>query len=106
MDYSNTVDQKFFRGRCVHSKCLGHEPAWENFGNKRREPNPGILGKKTYWTMRCCGRSMARYREVQPLRCRDCGRTASHVTNCDFALCLCCGRSVDKTPVSVGVGWY
>ena len=91
MDHSNLADQKRPHGQCCHGMCLDHGPEWENIGEKRREPNPGIFGKKTYWTWRHCGQPMARYKEVQTQRCRKCGRTEDDITNYHLALCLCCG---------------
>ena len=91
MDHNNLAGQKYPHGQCRHGICLGHGPEWENVGEKRSEPNPGIFGKKTYWTSRHCGSPMARYKEVQTRRCRKCGRTEDNVTNYHLALCLCCG---------------
>jgi len=53
MDHNNLAGQKYSYGQCVHGRCLGHGPEWENVGKvRRREPNPGIFGKKTYWMSR------------------------------------------------------
>ncbi len=95
MDHSNLVDPKYSHGQCCHGMCLNHDPKWEDVGEKRREPSPGMLGKKTYWTNRHCGQPMARYKEVQTRRCRECGRTEDQVVTHDLALCLCCGYHVD-----------
>jgi len=86
MDYNNSVYQK-----CLHGQCLDHGPEWDVLGEKRMEPNPGIFGKKTYWITRCCGKPMARSKEVQTKYCKKCGRVEDHVTNYHLALCLCCG---------------
>ncbi len=64
MDHSNPAGQKCSHGQCRHGMCLDHGPEWKNVGEKRREPNPGIFGKKTYWTSWHCGQPMARYKEV------------------------------------------
>ncbi|MBI2096394.1 MAG: hypothetical protein HYT43_02050 [Candidatus Taylorbacteria bacterium] len=94
MDHSNLAGQKYPHGQCRHGRCLDHGPEWENVGEKRREPNPGIFGKKTYRKSRCCGQPMARYKEVQTKRCKKCGRTEDHIENY-LALCLCCGYHFD-----------
>ncbi len=91
MDYSNLAVEKCSHGQCRHGRCLDHGPEWESVGEKRREPNPGIFGKKTYWMDRHCGRLMARYKEVQTRKCRKCGRAEDLVMNYNLALCLCCG---------------
>ena len=96
MDHSNLADQKRPHGQCCHGMCLDHGPEWENIGEKRREPNPGIFGKKTYWTWRHCGQPMARYKVVQTKRCKKCGRTEDHIEIYEFALCLCCGYHLDR----------
>lgn len=77
--------------QCPHGRCLNHNPEWEKVGVKRLEPNPGFLGKKTYWTIHCCGKAMARYKEVQTQRCKQCGRTEDVITISEIELCLCCG---------------
>ena len=91
MDNSNLAGQKCPHGQCVHGMCHNHGPERENVGEKRCEPNPGIFGKKTYWTRRHCGQLMAQYKEVQTRKCRKCGRTEDNITNYYLALCLCCG---------------
>jgi hypothetical protein len=92
MEHSNLAGQKYPHGQCVHGRCLDHGPEWENVGEKRLEPNPGIFGKKTWWFTRCCGKPMAQMKEVQTQRCKKCGRQEDHVTNYYIALCYCCGR--------------
>lgn len=84
-------------GQCRHGRCLDHGPEWENVGEVRREPDPGIFGKKTWWFTRCCGAPMARMKDVQRKRCKKCGRTEDHIKKSYFALCLCCGRTKDMT---------
>ena len=91
MDHNNLASQQCSRDRCCHGMCLDHGPEWENIGEKRNEPNPGIFGRKTYWRSRHCGRSMARYKVVQTKRCKKCGRTEDQTVICELALCLCCG---------------
>ena len=98
MDHSNPAGQKRPYGQCRHGRCLDHGPEWENFGEKRREPNPGSFGKKTWWFTRCCGEPMARYKEVQTRRCRKCGRKEDEITNSYLALCLCCGYHFNNIP--------
>lgn len=93
MDHSNLAGQKCTHSQCRHGMCLNHGPEWENTGNERREPNPGVFGKKTYWSTRCCGTPMARYKEVQTKRCKKCGRQEDNITHDCLALCLCCGRT-------------
>ena len=97
MDHNNLAGQRCPHDQCRHGRCLDHGPEWENVGEKRLEPNPGVFGQKTYWIAirRCCGRPMARYKEVQTKRCRKCGRTEDHVGKYPFALCLCCGYHFD-----------
>ncbi len=97
MDHNDLTDQKCSHDQCSHGMCLDHGPEWENVGEKRREPNPGIFGKKTCWTIRHCGQPMARYKEVQTRRCRKCGRTEDYIANCYLALCLCCGYHIYNT---------
>ena len=91
MDHNNLAGQKCPHGQCRHGMCLDHGPEWENVGEKRSEPNPGIFGKKTYWTSRHCGKPMARYKEVRTQQCQKCGRIEDLVVNYYLALCLCCG---------------
>lgn len=90
MDHSNPEKEVYPQRHCPHGRCLDHGPVWENV-EKRQEPSPGIFGQKTFWTKRCCGKPMVRYKEVQTRRCKKCGRTESHVTIPYLALCLCCG---------------
>ena len=89
MAHSNLTSQECSR-KCVHGKCLNHDPEWENVGEKEYKPNPGIF-KKTYWLSRCCGRAMAQYKEVQRRQCQKCGSYEDFVTYESIALCLCCG---------------
>lgn len=91
MVHSNLAAQKYSHGQCVHGRCIDHGPEWENIGEQRREPNPGIFGKKTYWMSHCCGKPMARYKVVQTKRCKKCGRTEDHIVIFKLALCRCCG---------------
>ena len=72
MDHSSKNDQRCSSRDCDHAQCHGHEPDWENVGGVRREPNPQFFGLKwTYWLLEsCCGRSMARYKEVQTRQCK------------------------------------
>ncbi len=97
MDHSNLAGQKYPHGQCRHGMCLDHGPEWENVSEKRREPNTGIFGQKTYWTIRHCGQPMARYKEVQTKRCKKCGRTQDHIGIPELALCLCCGYYFNNT---------
>ena len=76
---------------CAHGMCANHDPEWKNLGKPRTVPNPGIFGKRTYWMIRCCERSMARYKKVQRRQCQKCGRNEDQITINDLALCLCCG---------------
>ena len=92
MDHSDLAGEKDSYIQCGHGRCLDHGPEWENVGNVRREPNPGIFGQKTYWFTHCCGAPMARYKNVQTKRCQKCGRQEDHITYDHLALCLCCGR--------------
>lgn len=89
MDHSTS--EKCPHGQRRYRMCLDHNPEWENIGGRRREPNPGIFGKKTYWTTSHCGQSMARYKVVQTRRCKKCGRTEDRIEIFELALCLCCG---------------
>jgi hypothetical protein len=83
-------------GSCVHSKCVGHEPDWEQIGEKRIEPAPRLWGlKKNYTLTRCCGRAMQRMQEVVTHVCKICGRQKEHVVNWYLARCSCCGRTED-----------
>lgn len=93
MDHSNLEAEvkQYPRSECGHGMCLDHGPNWENIGGVRREPDPGVFGRKTYWGARHCGKPMARYKEVQLRRCGKCGREEEEVRNKDLALCLCCG---------------
>ena len=91
MDHSDLAGKKCEHGMCQHGFCLDHDPKWENVGSPRREPNPGFLGKKTWWTSRHCGKAMARYKVVQTQRCKQCGRQEDHITDEYLGLCLCCG---------------
>lgn len=95
MEHSDLAGVKCPHGQCVHGRCLGHGPEWENSGEKRREPYPGIFGLKTYWLVRCCGKPMARMKVVQTRKCRKCGRSEDHVTDYYLALCSCCGRTAN-----------
>lgn len=82
---------------CPHGnkRCIDHEPELEKVGDTYLEPDPGIFGKKTYWFFKCCGKAMARYKELQRKQCKKCGRVEVHETRSKVALCLCCGRLVD-----------
>ena len=91
MDHNNHGDQKYSHCQCAHGMCLDHGPEWENVGDPQREPNPGLFGKKTYWTTVHCEKSMARYRVVQAKRCKKCGRIKVEIVDSELALCLCCG---------------
>ena len=97
MDHSNLTDQKCSHNQCHHGMCLGHGPEWENIGEKRWEPNPGIFGLKTYWRSHHCGQPMARFKEVRTRQCQKCRRTEDHIVISGLALCLCCGYHFDKT---------
>ncbi len=101
MDHSNLAGQKYSHSQCVHGRCLDHGPEWENVGEVRREPNPGIFGKKTSGMNRCCGKPMTQYKEVQTQRCRKCGRTKDHITNYRLVFCLCCGYHFTKSGSSL-----
>ena len=98
MDHNNLAGQKCPHGQCRHGRCLDHGPEWENVGEKRHEPNPGIFGKKTYWTSRHCGQPLARYKVVQTKRCKKCGRTEDNIILDALALCLCCGYHFNNSP--------
>lgn len=91
MDHNNLAGQKCPHGQCRHGMCLDHGPEWENVGERRRVPNPGIFGAKTYWTHRHCKQAMVRYKVVQTRRCKKCGRTEDHILIDELALCHCCG---------------
>ncbi len=97
MNRSNTTGKKFPNRHCVHGGCIGHEPEWKHVGIEHLEPNPWFFGKKTYWMSRCCGKSMARYKEVIKRQCKKCGRTEDCVINYDLALCLCCSKSINNS---------
>ena len=76
MDHSNLVDKGHPAGQCVPGTRPAHEPEWEDASEKRLEPNPSFLGfKTTYWhpAVRCCGKQMACYKEVQTRRCTSAG---------------------------------
>jgi hypothetical protein len=71
--------------------CLNHGPKWETV-KEWQEPNPMLWGLvKTYWFKKCCGKPMARYREMQKNQCKKCRRVEIGITNSLLALCLCCG---------------
>jgi hypothetical protein len=97
MDHSNPAIQKFSHEQCIHGRCLNHNPDWENLGKVRLEPSPSFFVRsRTYWGTWCCGRPMARMKEVQTRRCRKCGRTEEHINHPYHALCLCCGRNFEN----------
>lgn len=75
------------------------ESEWEKVGESRLVPNPGIFGQKTYWSAWCHGRPMARYKELQTMRCRQCGGTKDFIMNRAFALCRVyrCSARLDET---------
>lgn len=102
MDNRDTEVQSCSHSQCVHGMCLDHEPEWENIGENSNKPNHGIFGKSTYWTERCCGRFMARYKVVQTQQCKKCGRIEDKVILDALALCLCCGHHFDNSPEDYG----
>ena len=86
------MDHNYPKKQCPHGRCMKHNPEWKNIGKERYEPNPVVFGlKKTYWTNFCCGKPMARYKEIQKQQCKECGRTRDLIRDHNIALCLCCG---------------
>ena len=76
---------------CPHGMCKDHDPEWKNMGEAFLSPNPDILGIRTYWLNRCCGKGMARCQKVQMQLCTKCGRTQIKVLIAEVAVCECCG---------------
>ncbi len=97
MDNSNLAGQNYSQAHCRHGRGIDHEPEGESVGERQIVPNPSVLGIKTYWTERCCGKPMLRYKEVQTQRCKKCGRTNAPTTSTNLALCACCASKIDKT---------
>lgn len=102
MDHSNLKDEnlegkKCPHGMCMHGQCLNHKPEWEDIGDLRFEPDPWFFGKKTYWLTRCCGAGMARHKQIQGKRCRQCGRREDDVVH-HIARCQCCGSILNRSP--------
>jgi hypothetical protein len=88
-------------GKCSHGQCLNHVPRWKRADEKKLVPNPGLFGKTTYWTLRCCGKPMGRYKEVRLQECSVCGRVEEDILHYEMALCSCCGHSEDADPPSM-----
>ena len=93
--YSNVI--------CEHGMCHDHDPEWANVGGKKLIPSPGWLGKKTYSSVRCCGKPMLRMQKVQLQQCVKCGRPRYDILERYVALCSCCGRT-RKGSVSISTG--
>ena len=89
------MEHNYPEKECPHGMCLGHDPVWENIGEKRFKPAPSFFGlKKTYWTIRCCGKPMRQVNEVQTQQCKKCGRRREDITR-QVALCACCDRQLE-----------
>lgn len=92
-----TGEQKVYElEQCIHHKCLNHKPEWEEIGNSYYTSRNGLL--KVYLSERCCGQFMRRVRIERHAQCTKCGSERVVVKHHYLALCMCCGRVVDKTP--------
>jgi hypothetical protein len=95
-DTKSAVDEKRSYSQCVHGKCLGHVPEWENVGSERLVPNPTWFGlKNTHWLVWCCGKPMLRKKLTQVLRCIECKiTTKDFTTHGNVAYCSCCQKTI------------
>ena len=93
------VRERFHHKQCVHGMCHNHGPEWKNIGERQLKPNPGIFGQTTYWNSLCCGARMWRGKLIQTQRCKKCGRKRIFIRQSAVAVCLCCDRTLGKTPI-------
>ena len=84
-------------GALEETEHTRHGCVWRCIGLIKIEPRSGFLGKKTYWTMRCCGKSMARCTAVQVMKCEHCTRT-EEFANYFIAYCHTCGNHINMEP--------